>query len=226
MLPVPVDRLSVILKRHPVAHESQIAVTHGEDGVVNLRQIEFPDQCQLFHGKFRAAEAGRAEVLPLFQTASDDVVMLLFALVVLFAPVARQLKVEFNAVLHIPEKHGGTLGAVFRCNDARIAAFSVHLTFHRLIGNLFLHLVPAYVDKFNRVKYDDPVDYILDCRLPVDAFQHPFQRAGRRNVIADALQLHLRPGEKGVIPFRHNLKTSAHCMCIPPVRYSSRSLQS
>ena len=77
-----------------------------------------------------------------------------------------------------------------------------------------LEVTQQDVDEIRLPIHIDLIDHIFDAGVPEDGRDQPDERARRRNVVADALDLHFRARKQGVISFDLDLKSKHRVLLI------------
>lgn len=129
----------------------------------------------------RRAPAEHLDVLSLF--------------VVGFGPL-RQFEMRLDDVSDIAQDGGGALLTLLIGVEREPGgAAGVHGSFGQRVTDLRADLVAADAFEANWFEHVDPVDDPANGRLPVDGLKDAARRRRRDDVVADALSLHLGPGE-------------------------------
>ena len=122
-----------------------------------------------------------------------------------------EFEMRFDQIADIDEHGGGALLAIVLDGQIEIGDIPrVHRLADRGHRRLMRDLVAPDRLEADRLEHMDRIDDPCDRRLPVDRLENAARGGGRHHIIGDALDLHFRPGEAGVIPGDQQADAESH----------------
>ena len=136
--------------------------------------------------------------------------MLFLRLVIMVTLYTRKFKVKFHAVTYIFQNHTSTLILhIFSINRC-VTCTVFHTFLYQMKRYLFLNFITANIDKCYRIKNDNLINYIPNCRFPIHRLYQSLKRSRCRHIITNTFNFHLRTCKCGIITFNHNFKSITH----------------
>ena len=136
--------------------------------------------------------------------------MLFLRLVIMVTLYTRKFKVKFHAVTYIFQNHTSALIYHILSINRCITCTVFHTFLYRLQFYFFLNLITANIDKCYRIKNDNLINYIPNCRFPIHRLYQSLKSSRCRNVITHTFNFHFRAVKRGIIAFNHNFKSVTH----------------